>query len=237
MRYRWAVASHPGNVRPGNEDSVWPVSSGAGDGPLVVIVADGMGGAVAGEVASSLAVEAARTSDQDIADRVHEANQAILDEVNRRPELRGMGTTMTLFELGADEDSLARFAHVGDSRAYLLRGGELTQLTEDHTVVNMYLRTGAIAPEEAANHPQRSLITRAVGLTPDLDVDTGNLTLEAGDRLLLCSDGVNSMIDDAAITDALGVDSAEEAAWLLVEKANLAGGHDNITALVVDVVE
>lgn len=236
MRYRWAVASHPGNVRPGNEDSAWPESSGAGDGPLVVIVADGMGGAVAGEVASQLAVEAARSSDKDIEDRVQEANAAILAEVERRPELRGMGTTMTLFELGA-EDGLAQFAHVGDSRAYLLRDETLTQLTEDHTVVNMYLRTGAIGPEEVANHPQRSLITRAVGLTTDLDVDTGNLTMEPGDRLLLCSDGVNSMIDDAEIADALGVDSAEEAAWLLVEKANLAGGHDNITALVVDVVE
>lgn len=236
MRYRWAVASHPGNVRPGNEDSAWPESSGAGEGPLVVIVADGMGGAVAGEVASRLAVEAARSSDKDIEDRVQEANTAILEEVERRPELRGMGTTMTLFELGA-EDDLARFAHVGDSRAYLLRDDDLTQLTEDHTVVNMYLRTGAIAPEEVANHPQRSLITRAVGLTTELDVDTGNLTLEPGDRLLLCSDGVNSMIDDAEIADALGVESAEEAAWLLVEKANLAGGHDNITALVVDVVE
>lgn len=236
MKYQWAVASHPGNVRPGNEDSAWPESSGAGDGPLVVIVADGMGGAVAGEVASQLAVEAARSSDKDIEDRVQEANAAILDEVERRPELRGMGTTMTLFELGED-DGLARFAHVGDSRAYLLRDDTLTQLTEDHTVVNMYLRTGAIGPEEVANHPQRSLITRAVGLTTDLDVDTGNLTLQPGDRLLLCSDGVNSMIDDAEISDALGVDSAEEAAWLLIEKANLAGGHDNITALVVDVVE
>lgn len=236
MTYRWAVASHPGNVRPGNEDSVWPATSGAGDGPLVVIVADGMGGAVAGEVASSLAVEAAKSSEHDIEERVKAANKAILDEVERRPELRGMGTTMTLFELG-HEDGLARFAHVGDSRAYLLRGGELTQLTEDHTVVNMYLRSGAISPDEVANHPQRSLITRAVGLTPDLDVDTGNLTLEPGDRLLLCSDGVNSMIDNDEITDALSVDTAEEAVWLLVEKANLAGGHDNITALVVDVVE
>ena len=236
MSYRWAVASHPGNVRPGNEDSVWPDASGAGDGPLVVIVADGMGGAVAGEVASGLAVEAARSSERDIADRVREANQAILDEVEVRPELRGMGTTMTLFELGAD-GGLARFAHVGDSRAYLLRKGDLTQLTEDHTVVNMYLRTGAIGPDQVANHPQRSLITRAVGLTPELDVDTGNLTLEAGDRLLLCSDGVNSMIDDDEIAQALSVETAEEAVWLLVEKANLAGGHDNITALVVDVVE
>ncbi|MEX1044185.1 MAG: PP2C family serine/threonine-protein phosphatase [Acidimicrobiia bacterium] len=236
MTYRWAVASHPGNVRPGNEDSVWPATSGAGDGPLVVIVADGMGGAVAGEVASRLAVEAAKSSDLDIEDRVREANQAILDEVERRPELRGMGTTMTLFELGT-EDGLAQFAHVGDSRAYLWRAGELTQLTEDHTVVNMYLRTGAISPDEVANHPQRSLITRAVGLTPDLDVDTGNMTLEPGDRLLLCSDGVNSMIDDTQVAEALTAETAEEAVWLLVEKANLAGGHDNITALVVDVVE
>ncbi|MEX0757778.1 MAG: SpoIIE family protein phosphatase, partial [Acidimicrobiia bacterium] len=160
----------------------------------------------------------------------------ILDEVERRPELRGMGTTMTLFELGT-EDGLAQFAHVGDSRAYLWRAGELTQLTEDHTVVNMYLRTGAISPDEVANHPQRSLITRAVGLTPDLDVDTGNMTLEPGDRLLLCSDGVNSMIDDTQVAEALTAETAEEAVWLLVEKANLAGGHDNITALVVDVVE
>lgn len=236
MTYRWAVASHPGNVRAGNEDSVWPTTSGAGDGPFIVIVADGMGGAVAGEVASSIAVEAARSSQDDIAAKVQRANEAILSEVERRPELRGMGTTMTLFELGHD-DLLARFAHVGDSRAYLLRDGVLTQLTEDHTVVNMYLQTGAIGPEEVAHHPQRSLITRAVGLTPDLDVDTGNLTLEPGDRLLLCSDGVNSMIDDDEIASALGVDSPEEAVWLLVERANLAGGHDNITALVVDVVE
>ncbi len=236
MTYRWAVASHPGNVRAGNEDSVWPTTSGAGDGPLVVIVADGMGGAVAGEVASSIAVEAARSSQDDIAEKVLKANEAILSEVERRPELRGMGTTMTLFELGQD-DLLARFAHVGDSRAYLLRGGELTQLTEDHTVVNMYVQTGAISPEEVAHHPQRSLITRAVGLTPDLDVDTGNLTLEPRDRLLLCTDGVNSMIDDDEVASALGVESPEEAVWLLVERANLAGGHDNITALVVDVVE
>lgn len=234
MKYRWGIATHPGNVRPGNEDSVWPASSGSGDAPVLVMVADGMGGAVAGEVASSMAVETARHSEGDLTERVLDANQAILDEVDRRPELRGMGTTLTLFELG--DDGVAHFAHVGDSRAYLLREGELTQLTEDHTVVNMYLRTGAIAPEEAANHPQRSLITRAVGLTPDLDVDTGNLTLEAGDRLLLCSDGVNGMIDDDEITEALAAESSEEAAWLLVEKANLAGGHDNITALVVDVV-
>jgi PPM family protein phosphatase len=236
MTYQWAVATHRGNVRAGNEDSAWPANSGAGKGPVLVMVADGMGGAVAGEVASGLAVEAAVSSESDIAGRIHDANQAILAAVEERPELRGMGTTMTVFELGG-EDRVAHFAHVGDTRAYLLREDELTQLTEDHTVVNMYLRTGAISRDEVANHPQRSLLTRAVGLSPDLDVDTGNLALQIGDRLLLCSDGVNSMIDDDEIASALQVESPEEAAWLLVERANLAGGHDNITALVVDVVE
>lgn len=236
MSYRWAVATHRGNVRSGNEDSVWPTTSGADDGPVVVMVADGMGGAVAGEVASQLAVQTAVAADGAVDDRVREANRAILEAVRERPELRGMGTTMTIFHLEGS-DRLAHFAHVGDSRAYLLRGGELTQLTEDHTVVNMYLRSGAIDADEVSTHPQRSLLMRAVGLDPDVEVDTGNLTLEPGDRVLLCTDGVNSMIDDDEIAEALSVDSAEEAAWLLVERANLAGGHDNITALVLDVLE
>jgi len=236
MSYRWAVATHPGNVRAENEDSVHPTSSGAGPGPVVMMVADGMGGAVGGEVASRIAVETASASDADIAERILEANRAILGHVDEHPTLRGMGTTMTVFEL-TEQDHLARFAHVGDSRAYLLREGELTQLTEDHTVVNMYVRSGTLSPDEAAHHPQRSLLTRVVGLEEDLDVDTGNLTLEPGDRVLLCSDGVNAMIDDESIASALAAPTAEEAAWLLVERANAAGGHDNITALVIDTVE
>lgn len=236
MSYRWAVATHPGNVRSDNEDSVFPTTSGSGPGPLVMMVADGMGGAAGGEVASRIAVDTASASDSDIADRVLEANQAILHHADEHPRLRGMGTTMTVFEL-SEADHLARFAHVGDSRAYLLRDGELTQLTEDHTVVNMYVRTGQLSPEEVSHHPQRSLLTRVVGIEEDLDVDTGNLTLEPGDRLLICSDGVNAMIDDEAIASALSAPSAEEAAWLLVEKANAAGGHDNITALVIDTIE
>lgn len=233
MSYRWAVATHRGTIRTQNQDSVHPATSGSGEGPVLMLVADGMGGAVGGEVASSIAVETAVSTDGSLSDRILAANNAVLDHAENHPELRGMGTTMTLFEL-SEQDRLASFAHVGDSRAYLLRDGELTQLTEDHTVVNMYVQSGAITREQAATHPQRNLVTRAVGLEEELDVDTGNLTLEPGDRLLLCSDGVNAMIDDDEITEALSVASAEEAAWLLIERANRAGGHDNITALVID---
>ena len=144
-----------------------------------------------------------------------------------------MGTTMTLFELG--EDGVIRYAHVGDSRAYLYRDGELTQMTRDHTVVAEYLRRGTITPDEVATHPQRSLITRALGLQPDVDIDTGEEPVRPGDRLLLCSDGVNVMIDDDSIADSLDLETPEEAVWDLVEKANRAGGHDNITAIVVQV--
>jgi serine/threonine protein phosphatase PrpC len=233
MSYHWAVATDQGRVRTINEDSVHPQSSGKSEGPVVVLVADGMGGHVAGERASQIAAERAVQAKGSLAERVREANLAIFDEAAEHPELSGMGTTLTMFELG--EDQIVRFAHVGDSRGYLFREGTLTQLTSDHTVVAEYLRQGAITPEEVSTHPQRSLITRALGLDPDLDVDTGEVGVEPGDRLLLCSDGVNAMIDDDAIAAALSQPTPEEAAWDLVERANRAGGHDNITALVVEV--
>ena len=233
MSYHWAVASDRGRVRSINQDAVHPSSSGKGEGPVIVLVADGMGGHVAGERASQIAADRAVEASGSLTERVQQANLAIFEEVAENPELAGMGTTMTLFELG--DDDTVRFAHVGDSRAYLLRDGELRQLTVDHTVVAEYLRQGAITPEEVATHPQRSLITRALGLQPDIDIDTGEEAVRSGDRLLLCSDGVNSMIDDDEIAASLRLDTAEEAAWDLVEKANRAGGHDNITALVVDV--
>ena len=233
MSYHWAVATDQGRVRTVNEDSVYPRSSGKGEGPVVVLVADGMGGHVAGERASQIAAERAVEAKGSLRERVREANLAIFGEVAEHPELAGMGTTMTMFELG--EDQTVRFAHVGDSRGYLFRDGTLTQLTSDHTVVAEYLRQGAITPEEVSTHPQRSLITRALGLQPDLDIDTGEIAVEPGDRLLLCSDGVNSMIDADAIASALKQPTPEEAAWDLVERANRAGGHDNITALVVEV--
>ncbi len=117
----------------------------------------------------------------------------------------------------------------------MYRDGKLTQITSDHTVVAEYLRRGTITPEEVATHPQRSLITRALGLQPDVEIDTGEEPVRPGDRLLLCSDGVNVMIDDESIAESLDLETPEEAVWDLIEKANRAGGHDNITAIVVQV--
>ena len=233
MRCQWACATHTGLVRSNNEDAVFPDSSGSSEGPALLMVADGMGGHIAGEVASRIAVETARDIVGSPGRRVLGANNAILLEVSEHPDLAGMGTTMTLVELGAD--GMARFAHVGDSRAYLLREGSLRQLTEDHTVAAEYVAAGRLSPEEAMNHPQRNMITRALGLTQNLLVDEFEEPLMPGDRYLLCSDGVNAMINDREIAERLAADSAEEAAWGLVEAANAAGGHDNITVLVIDV--
>lgn len=231
MTFQWAVATHRGRVRQNNEDSVHPTSSGRGEDVLVV-VADGMGGAVAGEVASRLAVEAAVEGSGSEEELVTAGNAAILETVSARPELAGMGSTVTLVRL---EGQTARFAHVGDSRAYLLRDGAFTQVTEDHTVVNDYLRAGAISAEEVDSHPQRHMLTRAVGLDPDLAVDSFTRRLEPGDRLLVCSDGLTGMLSDDDIAGVLDDATPEEAVWELVERANAAGGQDNITVVVVDV--
>lgn len=234
MTFTWATGSHRGRIRTNNEDSVFPAAGGKSDGPLVVAVADGMGGHVGGEVASRLAIEAiAAETDTPIGGRVATANHMILEEVQAKPDLRGMGTTLTVAELtGAGRLTIA---HVGDSRAYLLRSGILEQMTSDHTVVAEYVRTGSIRPEDAATHPQRSMLTRALGLYPDLDVDIIETRTRRGDRLMVCSDGLTSMLDHQRIAEVLGMGSPEEAVWTLIEAANQAGGHDNITVAVVDV--
>ncbi len=235
MRYVWASASHKGMVRDNNEDSVFPDSSGESADTAHLIVADGMGGHVAGEVASRLAVNAAASSGLAPADRVAAANRAIREEVAREPGLEGMGTTMTLLALG---ESTGRIAHIGDSRAYLMRNGELTRLTEDHTVAAEYVATGQISEEEARTHPQRHMLTRTLGLTRFVNVDEIELELEADDRLLLCSDGLNDMVTDEEIGSLLGADgSVDQVAWSLVERANEAGGLDNITVIVVDALD
>lgn len=233
MNYQWASATHRGRLREKNEDSVHPSTAGRSPGPVVVMVADGMGGHVAGETASRLAVENALDVDGSVVDRVEAGNRAILEVAAEKPELAGMGTTLTLMELR--ESGTAHLAHVGDSRAYLLRDGRLDQLSVDHTVVHEYLAAGKISPEEAATHPHRSMLTRALGLSYDLDVDDDFIDLRPGDRLLLCSDGVNGMLTDDEIASILEEGTPEEVVWKLVEEANRAGGHDNITALVVDV--
>ena len=221
MKYVWGSATHQGMVRQNNEDSLYPDRSGESDGPAVLMVADGMGGHVAGEVASRLAINAAASSTLDPGDRVAAANRAIREEVARQPDLQGMGTTLTLVEL--TPEGTARFGHVGDSRAYLLRDGELRQLTDDHTVAAEYVALGQLSVEEATGHPQSHMLTRCLGLTRFVNVDEFDLELEAGDRLLLCSDGLNLMVAPDGIVENLSGGTADEAAWKLVEVANKAG--------------
>lgn len=235
VRYLWATASHKGRLRENNEDTVFPESGGESTGPAVLIVADGMGGHVAGEVASRLAVNTAASTDKDPVERVEAGNRAIREQVAREPSLEGMGTTMTLVCL--EENGTARFAHVGDSRAYLLRSGKLRRLTEDHTVAAEYVAQGQISAEDALDHPQRHMLTRTLGLTPDIEVDEMSVDLELGDRLLLCSDGLTEMVPDDHIATVVGSGTPEEAVWELIETANEEGGVDNITVIVVEVAE
>ncbi len=235
MRYLWAAATHKGMVRQNNEDSLYPETSGESDGPATLVVADGMGGHVAGEVASRLAVNAAASNQLLPSDRVAAGNRAIREEVAREPDLEGMGTTMTLVSLG--EDGSATFAHVGDSRAYLYRADELRQLTEDHTIAAEYVAQGEISAEEAASHPQRHILTRTLGLSRFVNIDEIQIALEPEDRILLCSDGLNEMVSDDAIAAAMDGGTVDDVAWKLIEMANEAGGVDNITVIVVDALD
>lgn len=230
MKYLWATATHQGMVRDTNEDSVYPTSSGESGDEVLIIVADGMGGHVAGEVASRLAVNAAASNDLEVSDRVAAGNRAIREEVARDPGLEGMGTTMTLLKI---TDDVATIGHVGDSRAYLLREGALSQLTEDHTVAAEYVAQGQMSTEEAANHPQRHMLVRTLGLTRFVNVDEVTLEVEPGDRILLCSDGLTEMVSDDQIAEILAEGSPDEIVWELVEKANDAGGVDNTSVAVV----
>ncbi|MEA2361506.1 MAG: family protein phosphatase [Thermoleophilaceae bacterium] len=219
-----------GRQRSVNEDSL------VLDPPLFA-VADGMGGAKAGEVASSMAAKAfegesdsGEPAEAQLSRILREANRRIYDLAAADDSHRGMGTTVTAARVTGDEVSLG---HVGDSRAYRLRDGELQQLTRDHSLVAELERTGQITPEAAEHHPQRSIITRALGPEPDVEVDTYTLSVRAGDVFLICSDGLTSMISDdelAAILRAAG--SLEEAAESLVLAANQSGGKDNITVVM-----
>lgn len=233
MKYLWAAATHRGRIRNNNEDSHAPESAGTGEGPVVLMVADGMGGAVGGEVASQLAVETAVTTDGSPAEKIQAANRKVVEAAIGDSSLAGMGTTMTLLHL--EPDGTGHLAHVGDSRAYLLRDGQLEMLTADHTVVAEHVAAGRLSPEEALTHPQRSMLTRVLGISPILEVDEIKMQLQDGDRVLLCSDGLTNMVPDDQIAATLTSTTAEDAVWTLVEKANQAGGHDNITVLVVDV--
>ena len=210
---------------------------GSKEDPVIIAVADGMGGAVAGEVASRIAIEAAMsadpTADLSPADRLRIGNQAVVAAVEEDYTLSGMGTTLTL-GLFLPEGT-ASIAHIGDSRLYLFRDDELQQVTRDHTLVADLVALGQITREQAETHPRRNLVTRVIG-TPDIEVDEFELELMLGDRVVLCSDGLNSMLRDREIAERLrNASSPSDAAWSLVEAANAAGGADNTTVAVVDV--
>lgn len=236
MNVSFGISSDVGLVRTGNEDSF------LAEEPLFVI-ADGMGGHVAGDVASSTAIDAieenrnqANAEDpQTLAGLVHEANAAIWARATGDSSLQGMGTTCTLVYIDGPR---AHVAHVGDSRAYRLRAGDLEQLTEDHTLVARMVKEGRIPAEEAERHPQRNIVTRVLGAASDVSVDLLAIDLNDGDRLLLCSDGLNSMVDRGDIEAVLERErDPQRAADALVELANEAGGEDNTTVLVIDVHE
>jgi PPM family protein phosphatase len=205
--------------------------------PPFFAVADGMGGAKAGEVASAMATEvfegesdSSEPAEAQLARMLREANKRIHDLAVADESHRGMGTTLTAAKVTGDEISLA---HVGDSRAYRMRDGELEQLTKDHSLVAELERSGQITPEAAEHHPQRSIITRALGPEPEVEVDTYTVTGREGDLFLLCSDGLTSMISDEEIGSILrSADSLDAAADALVRAANQSGGKDNITVVL-----
>lgn len=234
MRVRVGAKTDVGVVRDQNEDGF------LADGPLYA-VADGMGGHQGGEVASRVALEtvAAMAREQggelDLDLAVRTANDAILERASGDANLKGMGTTLTIVR---DEGGTVTIAHVGDSRAYLLRGGELRQLTEDHTLVHRMVTEGKLTEDEAKIHPHRSILTRALGVEPGVAVDVDAREVEPGDRIMLCSDGLTGMVDEARIGEVLqGEADPQRAADLLVEDANRAGGQDNITVVVLDFLE
>lgn len=230
MRIEVGSATDIGRVRERNEDSVLV------DPPLYV-VADGMGGHRGGQVASRVALETLEELAADggsLSDHVRGANRAVWDRSVEDERLSGMGTTLTAARI---EGASALIAHVGDSRAYLLRDGMLRQLTADHTLVARMVRSGEITEAEADVHPHKNVLTRALGTDEEVEVDEDTIALLDGDRLLLCSDGLTGMVTEDQIQAILEQsDRPQQAADRLVKAANRAGGIDNITVVVLDAI-
>jgi serine/threonine protein phosphatase PrpC len=231
-----AGATHPGLRRPGNEDAAYV-------GVRLLLVADGMGGAAYGEVASAIATHSVTYLDErispqgvghDLPAAVEFAEQRLRRAVEQDPALDGMGTTMTALLL---RDEVVALVHVGDSRAYRVHDGVLEQVTRDHSVVQLLVELGELTPEQAENHPQRHVIVKALrGEGDAVTADVRLLPGVPGDRWLVCSDGVSDVVPDGVIATALAdAPSPAAAVEVLVEAALAAGGPDNITCLVADV--
>src|ERR1700683_4112297 len=234
---RFAVRSDVGLLREGNEDSAYA-------GPRLLAVADGMGGHAAGEVASSLTISAMAELDSEqvggdmltaLSAAVADANTRLQEMIAANPAVEGMGTTLTALLWS---DGHAAVCHIGDSRGYLLRDGELYQITHDHTLVQSLVDEGRISADDVSTHPQRSLLLRALDgrsiAEPDLSVHDS----QAGDRYLLCSDGLSGVVTDETLRDALsGIEDLDVVTRQLIDLAIHGGGPDNITCIVADVVD
>lgn len=209
--------------------------------PPLFAIADGMGGAQAGEIASHLAATSVQHAERDgspdedrVEQLIQDANRSVYERARADESTSGMGTTMTIALVDGD---LVRIGHVGDSRAYLVRDHALEQLTEDHSLVGELVRSGRLSPEEAEDHPHRSVITRVLGTDPEVDVDSFSVGARPGDLFMLCSDGLTSMVDDGRILELLEqhADDVKAAAQALVDEANANGGEDNITVILFQI--
>jgi PPM family protein phosphatase len=239
MRVEWGMATHTGRIRKINQDSVIAT-------PPVFVVADGMGGHAAGEVASAIAVEVlgetlgtSPTTVAQLVNAVRTANIEILRQAYDDESMRGMGTTVTGVALVTDEgeEELA-IVNVGDSRTYLFRDGELAQITRDHTYVEDLVAAGEITPDDARTHPQRHILTRVLGVEPDVEVDLWIFKPVTGDRYLVCSDGLTNEVPEGRMTEVLHTTSASQAVCnQLLQEALDHGARDNVTVIVVDVVD
>ena len=237
LALRYAVRSDVGLLREGNEDSAYA-------GPHLLAIADGMGGHAAGEVASAVAISALMGLDDDVpgmdmlgalADAVAKANAKLHDMSAADPSVEGMGTTLTAMLWSGPRVALC---HIGDSRAYMLRGPEFGRITRDHTLVQSLLDDGRLTPDEAATHPQRSLILRALDSRTDAEPDLSIREARIGDRYLLCSDGLSDVVTEETLHRTLAsIEDPNDVVIRLVDLANRAGGPDNITCIVADVVD
>jgi PPM family protein phosphatase len=234
--WRHAEATDTGLVRQSNQDAVYV------DGSLA-IVADGMGGHAAGEVASEMTIEMLHagflenSTVEGLYNAINAANITVLNDARENPNHFGMGTTVIALGLTVDDEGVTSptLCHVGDSRAYQLRDGALRQLTEDHSVAEEWVRMGRLTPEEAAVHPRRHQLTRGIGVEETIAVDVMSVHAIAGDRLLLCSDGLSNELDNDTLARLSSAPfTLEEAVVQLVEAAKEAGGRDNITAVLVE---
>jgi protein phosphatase len=235
-RWRHAAATDTGLVRQTNQDALFADDS-------LAIIADGMGGHAAGEVAAAMSIDLVRRRFREnpnvegLVEAIQEANLAVVSDARENPEHFGMGTTVIAVGLTYDLAGIASptLVHVGDSRAYQLRDGALRQLSEDHSVAEEWVRMGRLTPEEAAVHPRRHQLTRGVGVEDTIAIDVTSIHAEAGDRILLCSDGLSNELDNDTLAHlASAPNGLEFAVESLVSAAKAAGGHDNISVILLE---